>query len=425
MQTSDTTRRARPGRAGGDWSRLAGALALYLAVTLATAQGPTIHQATVAVELDVLVDSLTLPVSVLALDDGRERLLVTQLEGLVMLIEDGAVQPTPFLDVRARMTALEGEQGFYSVALEGAERASARGHARHLVAAFTERDTGDLIVAGYPTSDDVTTADASREVVLLRVPMPEPFHHGGQVAFGPDGMLYASVGDGLAEGRSGPVDPAPPQSLSERRGKLLRIDPFPAERSAPYRVPDDNPWASSAPAGVDAAVAAEVWALGFRNPWRFAFDAPTGDLYLADVGSDQWEEINLVAAGDNHGWPVREGPDCSRVPGSETLVDPNCASHAFASPLVALPHASRDPDGARAIVAGVVVRDPDLPGLHGRYLFGDVVSGRVWSLERDSGRIELLLETGLTLSAIATGHRDEVLLLGLQGVLARIVPATP
>ncbi len=425
MPPGATVNRAPGHRAGLAGARRMIGLALWLTATWATAQDGSIHGATAAVELDVLTEALTLPVSVLPLDDGSQRLLVTQLEGLVMVVEDGAVRPAPFLDLRARVTALQGEQGFYSVALEGAERASARGHPRHLVAAYTERDTGDLIVAGYPTSADLTSADATREIVLLRVPMPEPFHHGGQVAFGADGMLYASVGDGMVDSRLGPLDPAPPQSLSERRGKLLRIDPFPAERSAPYRAPDDNPWASSAPAGVDATVAAEVWALGFRNPWRFAFDPPTGDLYLADVGSDQWEEINLVAAGDNHGWPVREGPDCSRVPGSETLVDPNCASHSFASPLVALPHASRDPDGARAIVAGVAVRDPDLPELRGRYLFGDVVSGRVWSLERDSGRIELLLETGLTLSAIATGHRDEVLLLGLQGVLARIVPATP
>jgi len=388
---------------------------------------PDIHPASVSVELQVLHDDLSLPVSVVPLDDGSGRLALTQLEGLVLVLDAAGVRSEPLLDLRSRVTGRVGEQGLYSVAIESPARAAARGGRRMVVAAFTERETGDVVVAGYPLDDMRWVAEAGDETVLLRVPVPEPYHHGGQVAFGPDDMLWVSIGDGEAANHFLRVQPPTAQDLRSLRGKLLRIDPFPrggASDAAAYRVPSDNPLIGAlAHDGTPAAP--EIWAYGFRNPWRFTFHPETGDVLLADVGNDRWEEINRVRAGGNHGWPSREGPECQAFPDAPGLVDPTCPERSFVEPLVALAHLALDPRGAQAVTGGTVVRDPDLPALAGRFLFGDFVTGRVWSLDLDDGRLELLLETSMSLTSITTGHAGEVLVLGLDGVLARLVAREP
>jgi glucose/arabinose dehydrogenase len=388
---------------------------------------PEIHPASVSVALQVLHDDLSLPVSVVPLDDGSGRLALSQLEGLVLILDAAGVRSEPLLDLRARVTGRVGEQGLYSVAIESAARAASRGGRRMVVAAFTERGTGDVVVAGYPLDDTRWVAEAGDETVLLRVPVPEPYHHGGQVAFGPDDMLWVSIGDGEAANHFLRVQPATAQDLRSLRGKLLRIDPFPRDGgsdAAAYRVPSDNPLVGAlAHDGTPAAP--EIWAYGFRNPWRFTFHPETGDVLLADVGNDRWEEINRVRAGGNHGWPSREGPECQAFPDAPGLVDPTCPERSFVEPLVALAHLALDPRGAQAVTGGTVVRDPGLPELHGRFLFGDFVTGRVWSLDLDDGRLELLLETSMALTSIVTGPAGEVLVLGLDGVLARLVARGP
>jgi glucose/arabinose dehydrogenase len=418
--------------------RLAACLAALSLPALVTAQAPppaaddlplpTIHPASVAVRLEVLHDDLTLPVSLVPLEAGRGALLLTQLDGLVRVLESGRLSSEPFLSLRHRVTALEGEQGLYGVALEPEARARARGRERMLVAAFTEIGSGDLIVAGYPVDAELRAADPAGELELLRVAMPEPFHHGGQVRFGPDDMLWVSIGDG--EASTGFLHQVPPtsQSLADLRGSLLRIDAFPAARPGegeppPYRVPDDNPFVGVAEGAFGEPVRPEIWAHGFRNPWKFTFDERSGALFLADVGADRWEEINLVTRGGNYGWPSREGPECQWLPDGPGMVDPACPERTFEEPLVAYAHLALDPNGGQAVVGGVVVRDPELPSLSGRYLFGDFVTGRLWSLDLERDRIELLIDTDLALTAIAQGPRDEVFLLGVQGVMARLVLA--
>ncbi|MFO7544022.1 MAG: PQQ-dependent sugar dehydrogenase [Trueperaceae bacterium] len=398
-----------------------------VAVGLAAAQAPVpppaaplpvIEAATVALELQVLHDDLALPVSTTAFHDGSDRVLLVQLEGMVMLLENPAAPPRPFLDLRDRVTGLEGEQGLFTVALEPAERARARGHARNVVVAYTERGTGDVVVAGFPVDTGGSSADPANGVEILRVPMPEPFHHGGQVAFGPDGMLYVSIGNGEISNAFLHTSPASAQDLRSLRGKVLRLDAFPAHGGA-YAVPADNPFVADAERDPD--VRSEVWAYGFRNPWKFAFDPATGDLYLADVGSDRWEEIDLVEPGRNYGWPAREGPECQMFPDASGFVDPACPELPLEEPRFAYAHLALDPNGGQAVVGGIVVRDPGLPGLAGRYLFGDFVTGRLWSLDPATDRVELLLETGLALTGIDEGPRGQVLLTGVQGVLARLI----
>ena len=162
-----------------------------------------------------------------------------------------------------------------------------------------------------------------------------------------------------------------------------------------------------------------VWALGFRNPWKFTF-APGGELFLVDVGQDRWEEVNLVARGGNHGWPAREGAECHYLPDAPGLVEPDCPHLELVDPVVAYAHLALDPEGGQSVTGGVVVTDPGLPELLGRYVYGDFVTGRLWAYDPASGRVERLLDTGLPLTAVAAGEAGEVLLLGVNGVLARL-----
>lgn len=379
------------------------------------------------VALHTLRDDLALPVSLSALDAEQEGVAVVQLEGTVVVVDASGVRAEPLLDLRHRVTGRAGEQGLFSVAIEPATRAARRGGPRMVVAAFTERETGDVIVAAYPLDEERWTVDADRETLLLRVPVPEPFHHGGQVAFGPDDMLWISLGDGEAANDFLRLEPPTAQDLRSLRGKLVRIDPFPLGPGLdlpPYVVPPDNPF----PDGVthDGSPAApEIWAYGFRNPWKFTFDAATGDVLLADVGNDRWEEINRVRRGGNHGWPSREGRECQPFPDAPGLVDPSCPERTFVEPLVALPHLALDPRGAQAVTGGTVVADPELPELLGRYVFGDFVTGRLWAVDLDDGHLEFLLDTGLALTHVATGTAGEVLLIGINGVLSRLVTRLP
>ncbi len=380
---------------------------------------PPVYPSELDYELELLADDLPLPVSVVPLNDGSGRLLLVSLLGRVWLLEQFQLRPAPFLDLTGRVTGLEGEQGLFSVALEPVRAEEPTDTGRRLVAAFTETGTGDLLVAAYPLSPDLSRADGTQETIILRQPMPEPFHHGGQVAFGPDGMLYVSVGSGEISTERLHRTPAPAQDPTSLLGKLLRLD----IGVEPYRVPEDNPFAAATePSAAASGARPEIWASGFRNPWKFTF-GPDGELYLADVGADRWEEVNLVRKGANYGWPAREGGECFIFPDEAAYVDPNCLSDDFVDPLIVYAHLRLDPKGGQAVTGGTVAADPALPELAGRYVYGDFGSGRVWSYDPELGRVELLLESGLSLSEIASGEQGELLLLGIGGSLYQLVHA--
>ncbi len=398
--------------------RLLAATACCLAgvTTAQPAAAPPHPMSAVAYGLETLAKGLPVPVDAIPLDDTGD-LLVVALDGAVWRYSDGALAEKPFLSLGGRVTGLLGEQGLFTVALEPAERAAARGNTRHIVAAFTETGTDDLVVAAYPLYEDVSGADAAQETVLLRLPMREPFHHGGQVAFGPDGMLYVSVGEGQREVEFFHERPVPAQDLSSLHGKVLRIDPFPAGGGAPYLVPSDNPFASEE---ADGALG-EIYAFGFRNPWKFSFAPSDGALLLADVGEDTWEEIDVVLRGGNYGWPYVEGPYCFEYPDTGGLIAPDCEELDLIGPAAYYGHLRVDPAGGLSVTGGFEAHDAALPDLLGKYLFGDFVSGRLWSLDRSTGAVELLLVTGLPVSAIVPGPAGEVLILGIEGTLARLV----
>ncbi|MDT8305988.1 MAG: PQQ-dependent sugar dehydrogenase [Anaerolineae bacterium] len=305
---------------------------------------------------------------------GDERLFVLERAGRIQVIAgDGTVGGQPFLDIRDRVESQGGgEQGLLGLAFH--PDYSNNGH---FYVNYTAKPEGDTHIARFSVTHDPNLADADSEVILLTVAQPYPNHNGGDLAFGPhDGYLYVALGDG----GSGNDPGNRAQDTGELLGKLLRLDVDGGPGSRPadcgtgdnYRIPSDNPLIG------EAGACDEIWALGLRNPWRLSFDAPSDDLFIADVGQVAWEEVNVrpaTAAGENYGWSCYEG----------THENPNTAmqdcgpASAYTMPVFEYGH-----DEGCAITGGYVYRGSRNPALHGRYLFTDFCSGYFWNMSRDS-----------------------------------------
>ncbi|MDQ4076752.1 MAG: PQQ-dependent sugar dehydrogenase [Chloroflexota bacterium] len=304
---------------------------------------------------------------------GDERLFVLEKAGRVRVIEsDGSVLPTPFLDIAEQVESDGHEQGLLGLAFHP-------DYASNGFFYLNYTDTqGDTVVSRFSRSaTDPDQADASSEAVLLTVQQPYTNHNGGNILFGPDGYLYIGMGDGGAG--NDPDNNA--QDESTLLGKMLRIDVDRRQGSLSYAIPADNPFfdnPGAAPCGeTEANRCSEIWALGLRNPWRFSFDRETGDLYIGDVGQNDWEEIDFQAAssrgGENYGWRCYEGNN--RNPNI-----PPCEVPDHVPPIHDYSH-----DMGRTITGGFVYRGTTYPEMRGHYLFGDYVDGNLWALKEVDG----------------------------------------
>lgn len=248
-----------------------------------------------------------------------------------------------------------------------------------------------------------------KEEVLLEINQPYSNHNGGDIAFGPlDGYLYIGFGDGGNAGDPGNRAQDPTNML----GAMLRIDVagVPYSQANPYRIPVDNPFYDPARPGArcsaegdDTFPCPEIFAYGLRNPWRWSFDASTGDIWAGDVGQNLWEEVNRVVIGGNYGWDCREGLQAFDRNGNQVCQSPP----AFIEPVLQYPHA----DGNSSVTGGFVYRGTDIPALIGRYVFGDFISGRIWALQEDAqGRYsrEELVDTPYLITAFANGYDGEL-----------------
>ncbi len=284
------------------------------------------------------------------------RLFVVEQTGRIRIVDAGQVLSTPFLDVSAKIST-GGERGLLSVAFHPDYANNGR-----FFINYTDR-SGNTIIAEYRVSDNPNVADADSERVLLTFEQPYANHNGGQLAFGPDGYLYIGTGDGGAA--NDPLNAG--QDLSTLLGKLLRIDVDDVDNGEPYAIPEDNPFV-----GQDG-VRAEIWAYGLRNPWRFSFDRDTGDLFIADVGQNAYEEVNFQPAsstgGENYGWRVTEGAHC---------FDPadGCDTVGITMPIMEYSHRS---GAGRSITGGYRYRGDAVSTLQNAYVFGDFVSGNIWA----------------------------------------------
>jgi glucose/arabinose dehydrogenase len=287
------------------------------------------------------------------------RLFIVEQRGRIRILHNGRVLSQPFLDLTGRV-GLGFEQGLVALAFHPDYANNGR-----FFVDYTDIQ-GTTYISEFARSRDPDLAQIASERVVLRVPQPFDTHNGGGLAFGPDGALYIALGDGGSIGD--PLNHG--QDLSVPYGKLLRID---VDSGAPFAIPSDNPFVAT------PGALPEIWAYGLRNPWRFSFDATTGDLYIGDVGQARVEEIDFARSGrggKNFGWSRMEGRLCFN-PGRA------CDGPDLAEPLLAYHHG----EGCSAVSGGYVYRGKKLPELDGMYFYGDFCESFVRSFRYEAGQV--------------------------------------
>jgi hypothetical protein len=347
-----------------------------------------------------VASGLSDPLDLKAAPGDRTRLFVVEQGGRIRVLSNGQVLSTPFLDIGARITS-GGERGLLGLAFHPRYAENGR-----FFVNYTDLG-GDTHIAEFRVSSNPDRADPASERTLLFEEQPFANHNGGGLTFGNDGMLYVGLGDGGSGG-----DPfGNGQNLGTRLGKLLRLD---VDRAG--LVPPDNPFVST------PGAAPEIWAYGLRNPWRFAFDPVTGDLYIGDVGQNTLEEIDIGLGtrrgGENYGWNVMEGSSCFRAP--------TCNRTGLTLPVVDYGHG----DGSCSVTGGVVYRGCRMPGYAGTYFYGDFCSAFIRSFRWQAGAIadhrDLTGSLGRGIDAISSFGIDadgEVYIVDYQGEVYQIVPA--
>ena len=331
-----------------------------------------------------LVTGLQRPVDLQA--DGSGRLFVIEKVGRIRIIENDQLIETPFLDISNHVGSSGNEQGLLGLAFHPGYQENGR-----FFVNYTDTN-GDTVIARFQVSNDPNVVDPDSEVKLLGVDQPFANHNGGGLAFGPDGYLYLGLGDGGSQG-----DPnGNAQNTGVLLGKLLRLD---VDSADPYAVPADNPFGN------------EVWAYGLRNPWRFSFDQSTNDLYIGDVGQNQWEEIDFLAVGSpggaNFGWDHREGAHDYEGGGPEGMIDPVAEySH---------------PEGGCSVTGGYVYRG-SMPEWNGIYLYGDYCTGMIWGLIRANGgwQTQLLYDLDVNNTSFGQDESGELYLISDNGGIYRL-----
>jgi len=318
------------------------------------------------------------PVAIANAGDGSGRLFVVEQGGAIRIVRNGTVAAQPFLNISSLVTA-GGEQGLLGIAFPPGFSARRNFYVNYI----NRTGIGNTVIARFTVGGTPDLADPASRQELLSIVQPFANHNGGQLAFGPDGLLYIGSGDG-----GGANDPqGNGQNTASLLGKILRLDVL--SGASPYAVPSGNPFGN------------EIWAYGLRNPWRFSFDRQNGDLYLADVGQSAREEINFQPAGSgtgaNYGWNFMEGSLC--------LLTTGCSSAVVTLPVAEYDHSSGD----CSVTGGYVYRG-STASLRGTYLYGDFCSGRIWGLRRSGAAWEniLLLDSNLQISTFGEDESGEL-----------------
>jgi glucose/arabinose dehydrogenase len=298
-----------------------------------------------SIALETVAAGLTRPLQLTA-PPGDDRLFIVEQPGRIRIVKDGALLPTPYLDIRAEVQSSGNEQGLLGFAFHPDYASNGL-----VYVSYTFGD-GDSRVERYTVSTDLDRADPTSALTILEVEQPASNHNGGLVMFAPDGMLYVGLGDGGGGGdQFGNA-----QELGTWLGAILRID---VDGGDPYAVPADNPFVGQ------AGARPEIWAYGLRNPWRFAFDRSTETLFIADVGQSSYEEVNAApasAGGLNYGWNVMEGTHC--------FGGDSCDQTGLTLPVLEYDHSQ-----GCSVTGGFVYRGAAIPDLQGHYLYSDFCSG--------------------------------------------------
>lgn len=392
LAACDTSASSGPPRAGPDASGDLGNLPLL-------ASGPD------ALALEEVVGGLDQPVGITNAGDGSGRLFVNERAGKIRVVDaDGTLRGDPFVDLSDRVQT-GAERGLLGLAFHPDFAGNGR-----LFVHYSRAGDGATVVSELSATPDHQHAEANSERVLLTVAQPYANHNGGQLAFGPDGYLYIGLGDGGAGGD--PLGNA--QNRRVLLGKILRIDvDAPHDSGRAYAVPEDNPFAQG---GTDpGAGRPEIWAYGLRNPWRFSFDPEGGDLYIGDVGQNDWEEIDRQpgdsTGGANYGWNIMEGRHCYQS---------GCDQAGYVKPIAEYSH-----DKGCAITGGFVYRGAVHPEMTGVYVLGDYCSGTIFTIQVDEGTItpKPVLASGLSVSSFGVDENGELYAADIRGGgIYRILP---
>ena len=329
--------------------------------------------------------------------DRDPRLFIVEQEGRIRIVKNGQLPATPFLDITGSVGA-GGERGLLSVAFHPSYATNG-----YFYVDYTDNN-GDTRIERYTVGPNPDIADVASAKLILFIAQPYSNHNGGHVTFGPDGMLYIGMGDGGSGGD--PQNRA--QNPDSLLGKLLRID---VDHGDPYAIPAGNPFATG-------GGAPEIWALGLRNPWRFAFDRAAGLLYIADVGQDLWEEVSVAPAGQgglNYGWRIMEGLHCFNPT--------SCSSTGLVQPVVEYSHAN-----GCSITGGFVYRGTRAPSLVGQYFYSDYCSGWMRSFSYANGAVTGQTSWSLNVSlgnvlSFGEDSARELYVLSAGGGVYRIAPA--
>jgi uncharacterized protein (TIGR03437 family) len=370
--------------------------ALFLVSSLAVAQSNN------RIQLERIATGVPQCTDIQSPRDGSGRLFLLQQNGLIRIWLNGNLLPANFLDIRTRIST-GGERGLLGLAFPPGFPDK-----QYFYLNYTNPSGHTVISRMRVSAADRNAADPASEQILLTVNQPFANHNGGQLQFGPDGMLYIGLGDGGSAN-----DPQNhgqnPQSLL---GKMLRINVEP--NLARYEVPASNPFVN------DSRFRPEIWALGLRNPWRYAFDRETGDLYIADVGQNAWEEIDFQPAssrgGENYGWVTMEGNVCVRA---------GCNTEGLTRPVHVYPRSE-----GLSVTGGYVYRGARFNWLRGAYVYGDFVTGRLWALRRNGGawtnELQIDLTRSFAISTFGEGEDGELYIANYSnGTIFRILANQP
>jgi glucose/arabinose dehydrogenase len=342
------------------------------------------------IELKPVASGFIQPTYLTNAKDGSGGMFVVEKEGLVKIIKKGRVLSTPFLDIVSKVRSKESERGLFSVAFHPNYKQNGR-----FFVNYTNLN-GDTVISEYKVGNNPDKAEMESERIILTIKQPASNHNGGQLQFGPDGYLYIGMGDGGGLG-----DPrGNAQNKKVLLGKMLRVD---IDGGEPYLIPKSNPYADS------KDEREEIWATGLRNPWRFSFDSVTGDMYIADVGEYDWEEIHLQPAnskgGENYGWNLMEGFHNFRLP------------KGFDKSLLTMPVLEYGHDQGCSVTGGYIYRGKRYPTISGTYFFSDFCSGKIWGLRRNNKQEwewTEFLDTPLMISSFGQDEDGEIYVLDFK-----------
>lgn len=290
-----------------------------------------------------------------------KRLFITEKDGKIKIIDEtGMILPTPFLDIDNKVNSVSNERGLLGLCFHPEYDING-----HFYVNYTNNNGSTVISRFTKSGNNDNLADLASEKILLTIVQPFENHNGGEINFGKDGFLYIGMGDGGSGGDPGNRAQNPKNML----GKILRIDVD--TENAPYLIPANNPYKDN------TDTLQEIWSMGWRNPWRFSFDRETDEMWIADVGQNKWEEVNIEPSGQgglNYGWKCYEGLqeyDFSKCDNGTPFVTP---IHVY----------DNKSDVGCSITGGYVYRGTQNPGLYGKYIYADYCTGRFWALYKNS-----------------------------------------